>query len=111
MLARISALVSALAIAAPIASAVPTYGGGSCNVGTVHCCNSIQNSHSQQVETLAGQDVDLLRGLTGNVGLGCTVIGAVGLGGNSCSAQPACCSNNKINGLITVDCSPINVHP
>lgn len=62
---------------------------------TIYLFDIIQ-SHSQQVASLAGPDLDLLHGLTGNVGLYCTAIQVIAVGGNSCNAMPACCSNDKI---------------
>jgi len=82
---------------------------GSCNTGPVQCCNSVTHANN----AVAG----LLEGILGivvpantAVGVTCSPLSAVGLGGNSCSSQPVCCENNHFNGLIAVGCSPININ-
>ncbi|KAF8875137.1 hypothetical protein BD779DRAFT_1678405 [Infundibulicybe gibba] len=40
----------------------------------------------------------------------CSPISAIGLGGNSCSAQPVCCSNNSFNGIVALGCTPVNLN-
>ncbi|KAH8822407.1 hypothetical protein DL96DRAFT_1714726 [Flagelloscypha sp. PMI_526] len=44
------------------------------------------------------------------VGLDCSPINVIGNGGNSCSSQPVCCSNNKFNGVIVIGCTPITIN-
>jgi hypothetical protein len=39
--------------------------------------------------------LDVVLGAVTTVGLGCSPLSAVGLGGNSCSASPVCCENNS----------------
>ncbi|KAL1720117.1 hypothetical protein EV715DRAFT_250828 [Schizophyllum commune] len=50
-----------------------------------------------------GLDLDSL------VGVQCSPLSVIGVGGNSCSSQVACCSNNTYNGLINIGCVPINI--
>ncbi|KAJ3512144.1 hypothetical protein NLJ89_g3695 [Agrocybe chaxingu] len=62
--------------------------------------------------------VTLLLGLLGLVvqpinaivGLTCNPISVIGIGGNSCTAQPVCCQNNSFNGLIAIGCTPVNLN-
>ncbi|KAH8822417.1 hypothetical protein DL96DRAFT_1560024 [Flagelloscypha sp. PMI_526] len=44
------------------------------------------------------------------VGLTCSPINIIGIGSNSCSSQPVCCSDNNFNGVIAIGCSPININ-
>ncbi|KAJ3502602.1 hypothetical protein NMY22_g18530 [Coprinellus aureogranulatus] len=44
------------------------------------------------------------------VGVTCTPISVIGVGGNSCNAQTVCCENNSFNGLVAVGCTPVNVN-
>ncbi|KAF8350492.1 hydrophobin-251 [Amanita rubescens] len=107
MFARIFTLLSALAIAAPVVSAVPTFGNGnSCSTGTIQCCQSIQSAHSHEVAELIGSVGGSLNGITGTVGINCVHIGAVT---NSCTAQTACCTGGRTIGLVAVGCSPISL--
>jgi len=80
-------------VSAAVAAAMPQ-NNAQCNVGSVHCCNSVQqasdSSTRQEIENLHGQGLlgavnidDFLNGLTGHVGLTCTAVNAVGaIGGN-----------------------------
>ncbi|TFK73063.1 fungal hydrophobin [Pluteus cervinus] len=102
-----------------IAIAVPTPGGGGgsssstsqCNTGEVQCCNSVQSADDDGSQGLTGLLGILgLGDITGQVGLNCSPLSVIGVGGNSCSSQPVCCENNQFNGLINVGCTPINVN-
>ncbi|KAF8887547.1 fungal hydrophobin-domain-containing protein [Infundibulicybe gibba] len=91
------------------ASAVPRQ-TSQCNTGSIQCCNSVQSSDSSLVGLLAGLLGVVLGGLTSQVGVNCSPITVIGASGNSCSAQPACCTGNTFSGLLTVGCSPINLN-
>ncbi|TFK73049.1 hydrophobin-251, partial [Pluteus cervinus] len=102
-----------------IAIAVPTPGGGGsgtsistsqCDVGEVQCCNSVQEASDSGIQSLTGLLGVALGGITGQVGLSCSPITALGVAGNSCSAQPVCCTNNQFNGLVNLGCSPVNLN-
>ncbi|GLB42536.1 putative hydrophobin [Lyophyllum shimeji] len=81
-----------------------------CNTGDIHCCNSVQEADHPSVGGLAGLLGIALGPITGQVGLTCNPISVLGAGGNSCSAQPVCCTGNSFSGLIVVGCSPININ-
>ncbi|KAH9479146.1 Fruiting body protein SC1 [Psilocybe cubensis] len=116
MFARTSALVLALPLLAA-ASAVPRTDGPSnqCNTGPVQCCNSLLSSTSSTSNSLLGLLGIVLGDITGLLGrstlpVNCSPLSVVGIGGNSCSTQPVCCTNNQFNGLINLGCSPININ-
>ncbi|KAK7438441.1 Hydrophobin-3 [Stygiomarasmius scandens] len=113
MFSRLSTLVVAIT-AASLAVAVPTDGGAQpasqCNTGALQCCNSVQAANSSAVSTLAGLLGIVLGPITGQVGLTCNPISVIGVGGNSCSAQPVCCTGNNFNGLIVAGCTPVNLN-
>ncbi|KAF8161403.1 hydrophobin-251 [Crassisporium funariophilum] len=90
------------------ATAIPR--DGDCNTGPISCCNSLQQSNSTSVSQLAGLLGIVLPSIAGLVGLTCNPISVLGLGGNSCSSQPVCCTNNQFNGLINLGCTPINLN-
>ncbi|TEB23111.1 fungal hydrophobin [Coprinellus micaceus] len=74
-----------------------------CNTGPIQCCNTVQRADSPAVAP-APRDITALVGAT------CSPISVIGLPGNSCNAQPVCCSNNTFNGLIAIGCVPIIIN-
>ncbi|KJA28161.1 hypothetical protein HYPSUDRAFT_197683 [Hypholoma sublateritium FD-334 SS-4] len=96
---------------ATFAVAVPTSGSPSsqCNTGSVQCCNSLQDSSEFAAAGLLALLGVVVQDVTAQVGLTCTPVTAVGLGGNSCTQQAACCENNNFNGVIALGCNPINL--
>ncbi|THU98558.1 hydrophobin-domain-containing protein [Dendrothele bispora CBS 962.96] len=84
--------------------------GGQCNTGPVQCCNSIQSASSSTATSLLGLLGIILQDLNVLVGINCTPINVIGIGGNSCSSQPVCCENNQFEGLISIGCTPININ-
>ncbi|KDR81005.1 hypothetical protein GALMADRAFT_136068 [Galerina marginata CBS 339.88] len=112
MFARAS---SVFVLALPVlvaANAIPRTDGPSnqCNTGSIQCCNSVQSSSSSVVTLLAGLLGVVLGSVTGQVGVNCSPITVIGGAGNSCSAQPVCCTGNSFSGLLVLGCSPININ-
>ncbi|KAH9849348.1 fungal hydrophobin [Lenzites betulinus] len=107
--------VATFAIAAlPIlAAATPleTRGGGStCSTGALQCCDSVEKASDPAaagILSLLGivvQSVDVLVGLT------CSPVTVIGVGGPSaCSAQAVCCQNNSFGSLISIGCAPVSL--
>ncbi|KAF8963577.1 fungal hydrophobin-domain-containing protein, partial [Flammula alnicola] len=83
---------------------------GSCDTGSTVCCTSLQSSSTTGLAELAGLLGISLGSITPIVGLSCSPLNILGLGGNSCSAQPACCSNNSFGGLLALGCNPLNLN-
>ncbi|PPQ87536.1 hypothetical protein CVT25_008538 [Psilocybe cyanescens] len=83
----------------------PSNVSGSCNTGSIQCCNSVQKADSGLVGLLEGL-LGILIPIGTSIGQNCSPISAVGVGGNSCTQQPVCCDSNHFNGLINVGCSP-----
>ncbi|PFH54128.1 hypothetical protein AMATHDRAFT_98784, partial [Amanita thiersii Skay4041] len=66
-----------------------------CDVGTLQCCQSLQRADGATSQNEAGLLPIGLGNLGVFLGIECIPIAAlVGLDGNSCSAQPACCFEN-----------------
>ncbi|KAF9562985.1 fungal hydrophobin, partial [Agrocybe pediades] len=80
---------------------------GDCNTGDISCCNTVMQVSKH--EMLLGLLGLVLPTVTGLIGLNCSPLNILGIGGNSCSAQPVCCTNNQFNGLINLGCTPINI--
>ncbi|KAI0668309.1 fungal hydrophobin-domain-containing protein [Trametes maxima] len=102
MFARIAAFA---AVAFPILAAAQ-----SCNTGPVQCCNTIQSSDSDAGATILSLIGAALGDVTAQIGLGCTPVSAIGVGaGNACNANPVCCENNNVGGLVSVGCVPVSL--
>ncbi|KIP08222.1 hydrophobin [Phlebiopsis gigantea 11061_1 CR5-6] len=87
---------------------------GSCDTGSLQCCQSTVSTTSTNGQDLLGTLEGLLGvvlgDVTGLLGLGCSPISVVGVGsGNACTASPVCCSNNAVGGLINIGCIPITL--
>ncbi|KAF8895194.1 fungal hydrophobin-domain-containing protein [Infundibulicybe gibba] len=90
----------------------PTTPASQCNTGDLQCCNSSQESSdtSAGLNTLLSLLGVVVGDLTGVIGVSCSPISAVAVGGNSCSAQPVCCSNNSFKGAVALGCTPVNLN-
>ncbi|KAF8870878.1 hydrophobin-251 [Infundibulicybe gibba] len=108
MFARVSAIALFAMPLLAAATAIPR--DGDCNTGALQCCNQLQSSSNTDLASLAGLLGIDLGSITGLVGLSCSPISVAGIGGNSCSAQPACCTNNSFSGVLALGCSPINLN-
>ncbi|KAF8869990.1 fungal hydrophobin-domain-containing protein [Infundibulicybe gibba] len=108
-------IVAAIAFAT-LAAAIPTDHTDppppQCSTGPVQCCNSIQDAAdlSDPVKLLLGLLGVVVGDITGLVGIACSPLSVVGVGGNSCSTQPVCCTENSFSGLVALGCSPININ-
>ncbi|KAF8241131.1 fungal hydrophobin [Tricholoma matsutake] len=83
--------------------------GGSCNTGSIQCCNSVQRANKSKPSSIL-QGLGIFADPTAMVGMHCSPLSAIGLGGNQCTQQPVCCDGNSYSGgLIVLDCSPVNI--
>ncbi|CAL1694198.1 unnamed protein product [Somion occarium] len=84
-----------------------------CNTGPIQCCQQTLDSQSGQGKSLLGLITGLLGIVVGDItaliGLNCSPITVIGVGGGSCNASPVCCSNNAVGGLISIGCVPITL--
>ncbi|EIN14595.1 fungal hydrophobin, partial [Punctularia strigosozonata HHB-11173 SS5] len=78
-----------------------------CTTGPVQCCNTVTSAKNEGI-LLALLGI-VLEDLSVLVGLGCSPISVIGLGGSSCSANPVCCENNNFGGIISIGCVPISL--
>ncbi|KAF9480562.1 fungal hydrophobin [Pholiota conissans] len=101
--------VSALPVLAAATAIMPRQ-TGSCNTGSLQCCQSTQDPSITMLTELSGLLGLALPDITGLIGLTCSGINVLGIGGTSCSAQPVCCTNNQFSGLIALGCTPINLN-
>ncbi|KAK7460912.1 hypothetical protein VKT23_008840 [Stygiomarasmius scandens] len=100
----------ALTALATLAAATPLETRqGQCNTGSLQCCNSVQDAKSSSLTGILALLGIAVSSITGQVGVTCSPISVIGVGGNSCSAQPVCCENNNFNGVVALGCTPINI--
>ncbi|KAH9940196.1 hydrophobin [Epithele typhae] len=98
MLANTLLAVSAVSI---LAAATPP--------PAAQCCQTSGSASDPAISTvLAGlgivvQDVDALVGLT------CSAVFVVGVGGTTCDANALCCSDNSFGGLASIGCVPVDL--
>ncbi|KAF9442261.1 fungal hydrophobin [Macrolepiota fuliginosa MF-IS2] len=116
MFARVATVFTFLFLILPVlaaASAVPRNDAppaSQCNTGDLQCCNSVQSASDPVVGVLAGLLGAVLGPLDALVGLTCSPLSVIGVGGNSCSAQPVCCTGNNFSGLLVLGCTPVNIN-
>ncbi|CAA7260205.1 unnamed protein product [Cyclocybe aegerita] len=101
--------LSTLAVGTPV-KRDESGGGGQCNTGPVQCCNSVQQASSSPIYQLLGLLGVVAGPIDALIGLTCNPISVIGIGGNSCTSQPVCCTNNNFNGVVALGCTPINVN-
>ncbi|TFK60752.1 hypothetical protein BDN72DRAFT_498575, partial [Pluteus cervinus] len=75
----------------------------------IQCCQTVQSAGSllslpDIASILPPVDPTVL------VGVRCTPLTIVGLGGDSCSEQPVCCTDTSFGGVISVGCTPVNLN-
>ncbi|TFK26941.1 fungal hydrophobin [Coprinopsis marcescibilis] len=80
-----------------------------CSTGPIQCCNSVQQANVPAVSALLGLLGIVVNPITALVGLNCSPLTVIGIGGNQCNAQTVCCTNNSFNGLVAIGCTPINI--
>ncbi|KAF5329570.1 hypothetical protein D9619_009343 [Psilocybe cf. subviscida] len=107
---KLAALTTLAVVTLAAATPTGTAPSNQCNTGSLQCCNSVQAANSASIAGLLGLLGIVVSTLTGQVGVTCSPITAIGLGGSSCSAQPVCCTNNTFNGVVALGCTPININ-
>ncbi|KDQ22759.1 vegetative mycelium hydrophobin 2 expressed in monokaryotic and dikaryotic micelia [Pleurotus ostreatus PC15] len=91
------------------ATAIPRTDTPSCSTGSLQCCSSVQKASDPLVGIIVALLGIVLGPLDLNVGLTCSPITVIGVGGTSCTQQTVCCTGNNFDGLIVAGCSPINI--
>ncbi|KAJ8590865.1 fungal hydrophobin [Rhizopogon salebrosus TDB-379] len=103
------AAVASLAVATPLTLC----NGGQCNTGDIKCCQgSTTIGTASQYNALAELFgvVPIIADPEDALNFNCSPFTIVGTGsGATCSHQPVCCSNNNMNGLVNIGCTPINL--
>ncbi|KDR84005.1 hypothetical protein GALMADRAFT_54476 [Galerina marginata CBS 339.88] len=100
--------IAALAVATPARRNEPP--ASQCNTGDLQCCDSVQQADSPAASKIIALLGITVQDVTALVGLTCSPISVIGVGGNSCTAQPVCCENNSFKGVIAIGCTPVNIN-
>ncbi|KAF8068727.1 hydrophobin-251 [Lyophyllum atratum] len=102
------ATLTTLAAATPTRRTEPAP-ASQCNTGSLQCCNTLQSATSDPAAGLLALLGIVVQDVTAQVGVTCSPISVLGVGGNSCTAQPVCCTGNTFHGVVTLGCSPVNL--
>ncbi|KAI0713779.1 fungal hydrophobin-domain-containing protein [Earliella scabrosa] len=103
MFSRVAAFSTLATFVAAAAAA-----GASCNTGPVQCCNKLEDANSAASSAILSLLGVVVQDVTAKIGFDCSPLSVVGVAsGNSCSAQPVCCENNNVGGLISIGCVPV----
>ncbi|KAL7284173.1 hypothetical protein ACG7TL_001455 [Trametes sanguinea] len=80
---------------------------GDCSTGPIQCCNSVQSASDPVASLLLGLLGIVVEGVDVLLGLNCSPISVIGVGGGNCDANVVCCQNNNVGGLISIGCVPV----
>ncbi|THU84056.1 fungal hydrophobin, partial [Dendrothele bispora CBS 962.96] len=80
-----------------------------CNTAPVQCCDTVGSASDPAISKELGILGITVQDVTALVGLTCSPISVIGVGGDSCSANPVCCENNSFNGLVALGCVPVDL--
>ncbi|PIL23073.1 hypothetical protein GSI_14381 [Ganoderma sinense ZZ0214-1] len=105
----LTAVVSAF-LAVVTALPTPGAGAGKCNTGSLHCCNTVDKSSDSSVTGGLSLLSVFFKEIDAAIDLQCSPINVIGVGSSSsCNAQPVCCENNAVGGLVSVGCIPVSL--
>ncbi|TFK35363.1 hypothetical protein BDQ12DRAFT_668662 [Crucibulum laeve] len=101
-------IILAAAAFSSIVQAQKVISRSECSSGSHVCCQGAGRAYLPPYAALLGLlgvvvDPDTLIGVT------CTPITVIGVGGNSCNAIELCCDNNSFNGIIAIGCTIISI--
>ncbi|KAF9054951.1 fungal hydrophobin [Hymenopellis radicata] len=104
-LATLTLALATLAAASPTRRNEPA---GDCTTGPIQCCATTTTASNASAAAILGLlgiilDPDTL------VGLSCSPISVIGVGGGECSASPVCCTDNSHGELISIGCVPVTL--
>ncbi|KIJ46086.1 hypothetical protein M422DRAFT_165705, partial [Sphaerobolus stellatus SS14] len=80
-----------------------------CKTGDAQCCKSTSLATNPVTALLLGLLGIVVDGAGILVGITCTPINLLAIGGATCSQQPVCCTNNSFNGVVNIGCTPISL--
>ncbi|THU79908.1 fungal hydrophobin [Dendrothele bispora CBS 962.96] len=105
----VAASLASLVAAVPAGNVTSTVTSKKCNTGSLQCCQSIQKASEAPASNILGVLGIAVQDANIPVGLTCDPISVIGVGGQNCAAQAACCKQNNFNGVVALGCTPINL--
>ncbi|PPQ79264.1 hypothetical protein CVT25_002734 [Psilocybe cyanescens] len=97
-----------------------THGGGApsdlCTTdrSDIQCCKQVGTAHTlaaNNARTCIGSLLSFVTAPdTAILGIGCTLASVLFAAGNPCNGEPVCCVSNQFNGLVNVDCTPLDIY-
>ncbi|KAI0363805.1 hydrophobin-domain-containing protein [Pilatotrama ljubarskyi] len=102
-------LAVATPIPAPSDDGVGNGSSGACGTNPLQCCQLTMPANSTIASALLGAVGVAAADVTTLVGIACTPIDGIGVGGSAaCSAHTVCCANEgALAGLISLSCLPV----
>ncbi|KAI0671379.1 fungal hydrophobin [Trametes maxima] len=76
-----------------------------CSTGPVQCCEKLTNA-KDPIAKLLLELLGIIVKPDVAIGLTCSPLSIIGLGGEFCGAHTVCCENNSLGGLISIGCIP-----
>ncbi|KAI0350768.1 fungal hydrophobin [Trametes cingulata] len=81
-----------------------------CATGALQCCESVQSADSAAIAPILAALGVVLQDVNIPVGLTCSPVSVVGVGGSdACSANTVCCDDNSFGGLLSIGCLPASL--
>ncbi|KAH8822420.1 fungal hydrophobin [Flagelloscypha sp. PMI_526] len=80
-----------------------------CSTGSPQCCQTVGPKSDPEISFLLGLLTIDATNINGLVGKTCSPITAVGVGSGTCNQKRVCCEDNSHGGLISIDCTPVNL--
>ncbi|OJT07160.1 Fruiting body protein SC3 [Trametes pubescens] len=81
----------------------------SCDTGPIQCCASTPSAGSAEGAAILGLLGLVVQGVDVLLGLGCSPISVIGVGGGECDSNVVCCEDNAVGGLISIGCLPVSL--
>ncbi|EJF60582.1 fungal hydrophobin-domain-containing protein [Dichomitus squalens] len=82
-----------------------------CTTGSIQCCDSTEavSATDPDAAAILGLLGVVVEGVDVLVGLSCSPLTVIGVGGGDCSSNVVCCEDNAYGGLISIGCVPISL--
>ncbi|KAI0343784.1 fungal hydrophobin [Trametopsis cervina] len=104
------ATTKTITVTATAPGTTTTESAGNCNTGPIQCCQSTEAASSPAGSLLLGLLGLVVNGVDVLLGINCSPISVIGIGsGSTCEAEPVCCQDNAVGGLISIGCIPISL--
>ncbi|KAK7681934.1 hypothetical protein QCA50_014896 [Cerrena zonata] len=98
-----------LAVATPLTTRWGGEPASSCTTGPVQCCDTVTTANNAAAAKVLGLLEIVVQDLNVLVGLTCSPISVIGVGSNSCKANPVCCSDNSHGSAVSIGCVPVSL--